>query len=158
MLIYAHIVDHNILKVFVKNNINYVISLSRKVKLKMIIDYETTKCYVIDFFEHNFIAKASKRSPNWIKLDLRKLIIAITTFIAVMTSIIAKEVYVTKIIFYDTSEIKSSISIMINEFPFLWQNTESVKNVSESKWINISLFDNWRELYKLNQARVYSLD
>ena len=51
-------------KIFVKNDTNYVISLSRKVKLKIIIDYKVTKCYVIDFFEYNFITKALKRSFN----------------------------------------------------------------------------------------------
>ena len=62
--IYAHIVDYNISKVFVKNDIDYFISLSRKVKLKMIIDYEITRCYVINFFKYNLITKTSKRSPN----------------------------------------------------------------------------------------------
>ena len=64
LLIYAYIVDHSIIKIFVKNNINYVISLSRKVKLKIIINYETTKCYVISFIKYNFIARALKRSFN----------------------------------------------------------------------------------------------
>ena len=49
LLIYAFIVDYNISKVFFKNDINYIISLSRKVKLKMIIDHEITKCYIISF-------------------------------------------------------------------------------------------------------------
>ena len=62
--IYTHIVNHNISKVFVKNDINHIISLPRKVKLKIIIDYEITKCYVINSFEHNLITKTSKRSFN----------------------------------------------------------------------------------------------
>ena len=64
LLIYAHIIDYNISKIFVKNDINYVINLSRKVKLKVIIDYKTTRCYVIDFFKHNFVARALKRLFN----------------------------------------------------------------------------------------------
>ena len=39
-------------------------SLSRKVKLKMIIIYEKIKCYIIDFFEYNLAARALKRSFN----------------------------------------------------------------------------------------------
>ena len=39
--IYAHIIDHNILKIFVKNNIDHIINLSRKVRLETIINYET---------------------------------------------------------------------------------------------------------------------
>ena len=60
--IYAHIVDYNISKVFVRNDINYIINLSRKIKLRVIIDYEITRCYVINFFKHNFIARALKCS------------------------------------------------------------------------------------------------
>ena len=75
-----------------------------------------------------------------------------------MTFIIAKEIYGTRITFYDTPKIKSSISAMINDFSSLWQDIESVKNVPESKWMNISLFDNWRELYKSDQTRIYPLD
>ena len=52
------------LKVFIKNDIDHIISLSRKVKLRVIINYETTKYYVIDFVKHNLITKASKRSSN----------------------------------------------------------------------------------------------
>ena len=64
LLVYTYIVNHNISKIFVKNDINYVKGLSRKVKLKIIIDYQITRCYVIDFFKYNLITKASKRSPN----------------------------------------------------------------------------------------------
>ena len=62
--IYVHIINYNILKIFVKNDINHIMSLSRKVKLKIIIDYETARCYVIDFSKHDFIIKTSKRSFN----------------------------------------------------------------------------------------------
>ena len=64
LLIYAHIVDYNISKVFVKNDIDHIISLSRKVKLRMIIDYEIARCYVINFAKHDLVTKTSKRSPN----------------------------------------------------------------------------------------------
>ena len=160
MLIYAHIVDYNILKVFVKNDINHIMSLSRKVKLKIIIDYKAARYYVIDFVEHNLITKTSKRSLNWIKSDLRKFITAAITFIIIITFAIAetKKVYITKITLHNTSEIRFSIFVIINEFSFLWQDIENVKNVSESKWINISLFNNWREFYKSDQTRVYSLN
>ena len=94
-------------------------NLSRKVKLKMIIDYKATRCYVIDFFKHNLITKTLKRSFNWIKLNLKKLVIAIITFIIIMTFAVAEEVYITKIILHNTFEIKFSIFIIINDFSSL---------------------------------------
>ena len=108
------------LKIFVRNDNDHIMSLSRKVKLKMIIDYEAAKCYVIDFFEHDLVTKASKRSPNWIKSDLRKLIAAVAAFIAVMTFIAAEEVHVTEITLHDTSEARFSIFAVTNDFSSLW--------------------------------------
>ena len=40
------------------------ISLSRKVKLRVVIIYETINCYVIVFFEHNLIMKTLNRLFN----------------------------------------------------------------------------------------------
>ena len=64
LLIYVYIVNYNMLKIFIRNNINYIISLSRKVKLKMIINYEITKCYIINLSKYDFITKTLKRSFN----------------------------------------------------------------------------------------------
>ena len=38
----------------------------------------------------------------------------------------------------------------------LWKDIDNV-NVSEDQWIKISLIENWRDLYKAGQARVYPL-
>ena len=64
LLVYIYIINHSISKVFVKNNINHIISLSRKVKLRVIINYKITKYYIIDFAEHNLIIKTLKRLLN----------------------------------------------------------------------------------------------
>ena len=47
--VYTYIVNYNILKIFVKNDINRIIKLPRKVKLNMIINYKTVNYYIIDF-------------------------------------------------------------------------------------------------------------
>ena len=38
------------LKVFVRNDINYIINLSRKIKLKIIINYEIIEYFFINIF------------------------------------------------------------------------------------------------------------
>ena len=48
--IYIYIINYNILKVFVRNNINYIINLSRKIKLKIIINYKIIKYFFINIF------------------------------------------------------------------------------------------------------------
>ena len=50
LFIYVYIVNHNIFKVFIRNNINRTIKLPRKVKLNIIINYEAINYYIIDFF------------------------------------------------------------------------------------------------------------
>lgn len=117
--IYAYIVDYNMLKIFIKNNIDYIMSLSRKVKLKIIINYEIIKCYVINSFKHNLIMKTLKRLFNWIKLKLYKFIIIIIIFIVIMIFIIIKEMHITKITLYNMFKTRFSISIVINEFSLL---------------------------------------
>ena len=64
LLIYIYIVYCNMLKAFVKNNIDYIMSLSRKIKLKTIIDYKIMRCYIIMIFIYNSITKILKRLFN----------------------------------------------------------------------------------------------
>ena len=50
LFVYIYIVNHNMFKVFMKNNINRVIKLPRRVKLNIIINYKIVNYYVINFF------------------------------------------------------------------------------------------------------------
>ena len=49
------------------------------------------------------------------------------------------------------------ITEVISQYPQLWKDWDNIIDVSESEWINISLLNNWRELYKAEQVKVYSL-
>lgn len=41
------------------------------------------------------------------------------------------------------------------DFPNLWKDTGNVVGIPENQFMEIPLVDNWRELYKPGQARVY---
>ena len=97
----------------------------------MIINYEITKLYVINFVEYNFITKILKRSFNWIKSNLRKFMIAAITFIIIMISAVAEaeKVHIIKVTFYNTPEIKSSIFVVIRDFFFMTKYRKYQKRV-----------------------------
>ena len=62
--VYAYIVNRNISKVFVRNDIDRSIILARKVKLDVLSNYKIAKYFVIDLFNYNLAIRASKRSLN----------------------------------------------------------------------------------------------
>ncbi len=157
--VYAHIVDHNMSEIFVRNDTDRPITLAPKVKLGMVSDYEAAGCFsiVIDSSQHDLAARTPKRSPNWIKTGLRKLIAAAAAFSAAMVPAAAEEIHSTGVTVHGTPEARSMLSATVTDFPSLWQDTGSVQNVPESEWMDIPLLDNWRDLYKPGQARVYPL-
>ena len=55
------------------------------------------------------------------------------------------------------AEAQNWITEVIKCYSQLWEDWGNIVNISESEWINISLLNNWRELYKAEQVKVYSL-
>lgn len=63
--VYAHIVDHNVSKIFVRNDSDKPIALQRKQKLGHITDYDASAyCYSVQPENHDLAAKAPKRQPE----------------------------------------------------------------------------------------------
>lgn len=58
---------------------------------------------------------------------------------------------------YGDDASASTITDVVDSFPDLWKDTGNVANIPESEWMEIPLIDNWKELYKAGQARVYPL-
>ena len=50
LFVYIYIVNYNIFETFVRNNINRIIKLPRKIKLNIIINYKTINYYIINVF------------------------------------------------------------------------------------------------------------
>ena len=114
--VYAHIVDRNMSKVFVRNDIDRPITLARKVKLGVLSNYEAAEYFVIDLFNHDLVIKAPKRSPNWIKIGIRKLIIAAAAFSIAITPVAAEEIHVTEVTVHENLEARFSLSAVITNF------------------------------------------
>ena len=58
---YAHIIDHILSTVFVRNDIDELITLSRRQKFDKISEYDAADCFFVSLENHNLIIKAPKR-------------------------------------------------------------------------------------------------
>lgn len=56
--------NYNILKIFIKNDVDRSITLIRKIKLDIFINYKIIKCFVINPSNYNLIIKILKRLSN----------------------------------------------------------------------------------------------
>ena len=58
---------------------------------------------------------------------------------------------------YGESAVATKIKDVIAVYLRLWKDHRNVVDVSESEWMNISFLNDWRENYKSEQVRVYSV-
>ena len=59
---------------------------------------------------------------------------------------------------YKNQASVSAISNVIDEFQTLWQDRKQHVKIPESEQMEIPLIDNWEEIYKPGQARVYPVE
>ncbi len=156
---YAHIVDHTVSSVFVRNDTDKPVTLPRRQKLGKVSDYEATDCYAVDPENHELAIKAPKRQPGWIKTNLRRLVAGVAAFSAAIApqANVNEVIHPTGVTIHGTPAASSAIATAVDAFPSLWKDTGNVINVPESEEMEILLLENWRELYKPGQARVYPL-
>ena len=156
---YAHIVDHTMSKVFVRNDSDRPITLPRKQKLGKVTDYDGADCYSVAPENHDLAAKAPKRHPGWIHRNLRRLVAGAAAFSAAMAPLQANSatevVHPTGVTIHGSPQARVSIAQTVDSFPNLWKDTGNVVNVPELQHMEIPLVDNWESLYKPGQARVY---
>ena len=58
---------------------------------------------------------------------------------------------------HGTQATYESIKALVDQFPRLWKDTGNVIGLSEAEHMEIPLVDNWKQLYKPGQARIYPL-
>lgn len=162
--VYAHVVDCHISHIFIRNDTNEAIKLPRNVKLGHVTEYEAAECFPVKAFHSDLAARPPKkaRATNWVKSNLQRLVAAAAAFTAVVPTIstaaaVPEAVHSTGATIYGCSATRPLITEVINRYPALWQDTSSVANIPEAEWMDIPLVDNWPEIYKPGQARVYPL-
>ena len=56
---------------------------------------------------------------------------------------------------YGGSEAVKQLTDLIHEFEDVWTDTGELVGIPQHEWMDIPLVDNWSDLYKAGQARVY---
>lgn len=73
-------------------------------------------------------------------------------------SVLLKKKLSNNIIVYENSDAFTQIKIIINDLLHLFKDQSNVVDMSEIKYINIFLLNNWQNKYKLSQTQVYSFN
>ena len=59
---------------------------------------------------------------------------------------------------YKCTSAVSALNEIVNYYLSLWKDNSNMTDISENKWMKVSLLENWQELYKSDQIKMYSLD
>ena len=155
--VYTHIVDEKMSSVFVQNDTDLPVRLPKHVKLGHVLEYEENGCYAVDSDHKDLATKPPKRRQrNWFKKALRGTMVTAAAFSAALMATPRESVHPTGVTIHGTPAATSAIANVVDQFPNLWKDTGQV-DLPESESMDIPLVDNWRELYKPGQARVYPL-
>lgn len=155
---YAHVVDCDMSHIIVRNDSEEQIKLPRNVKLGKVIEYEAAGCFPVEAFHSDLAVRPPRKNTNWVKSNLRRLVAAAAAFSAAIPNTPAPDtetVHNTGVTIHGSPQSRSLLGSVVDKFPSLWQDTGNVTNVPESQWMDIPLVDNWQDLYKPGQARVY---
>ena len=155
----AHIVDHTMSEILVRNDTDQPITLPKRTKLGRVVEYEAQGCYAVEADVQDLAHRPAKATQtSWIKKTVAAAMAVAAAFNAATTLPQTEVAHPTGVIMYDSgSTAIPSLSAAVEAFPSLWKDTGNVINVPESEWMDIPLVDNWRDLYKPGQAKVYSV-
>ena len=152
--IYIHIIDCYMNQIIIKNDTETIVISPKNTKLGHVVENESTECYAVDSDEHVYAAKTPIRQSNWFKPNFRK-IVAIT---AVFSATIAPEfTHHTGDTIYGDADSRTAIVVAIGRYSNLWKNTGNVINIPDDEFMDIPFVENWRELYKPGQTRMYPI-
>lgn len=157
---YAHLVDEKLSRVFVRKDSDFPIKLSKKTKLGRVVDndFEVTNCYMVAPENDQLAVKVLKRRPNWFRNNIKRVIAGAAVFGAAIsptdTDLGSEIIHPTGVTNHGNSEAISAIGNVIEQFSSLWKDTGNV-SIPENEYMDIPLVDNWRDIYKLGQAKVY---
>jgi len=153
-MIYAHIVNHTLLKVHVWNDTDKPLIISRQTKMSCLVEYKADGCYLATS-DDIALASSIRSSQNWMKCCLWGMLTAAAYYTNMKTSLEHK--LENGVTIYGDPATTSQIEAVINDYPQLWQDHGNVVDVPELKWMKIPLLDNWKKNYKPEQAKVYSI-
>ena len=150
---YAHIVSRDTGEIFLRNDTPTPITLPRRTRLGNICELESLDCYAIASDNHDLALKPPKRLSRLVRSNLRRLLVSSSAFSAALEP--DECVHPIGITIHGDVYARQKLSTTIEQFPTLWQDSGNVVGIPDSEFMEIPLLDNWKELYKPGQAKVY---
>ncbi len=154
----THMMNINIVAVQICNFTNKSIVISRKARLKRIIEYEEHECYLTDSKETSLVTESIwKKSNSLIESTWRKTSIFVFIHINLKNSSSMKKFMKAKfsneITIYETLTIQQQLFDTFNKYS-LWDKIENIViTVSEDEWMSIIL----KSEAKIETVKMYSM-
>ena len=167
--IYVYIIDYILFFIQVSNSTDVFITFNWKTWLEDVCEYEMKKCHLITAKKTELTAVSFKKTKiGWFKKTMRTLLaaaVAITVMhvfniiTTLSTTTNPTEVRLDNgIMIYEPQMDVSVIEKITKKKPLLWKNHENMMNILKKMWIKFFLINNWWEIYKTKQAKIYSLN
>ena len=132
--------------------------ISCHTSLDCIIKYEADSCFIVSL---NLLPQTGYlKLINWVKIIFCTLLATFSVYYIVISITAELENQLeNRITVYEIiTATVTALSKVINHYLSLWKDNKTVVDISEDEWMKISLLNNWKELYKSDQIKVYLLD
>ena len=130
--------------------------MSHHTSLSWIVKYKADDCFLVS---SDLLPQTTPlMSINWIKFIFCTLL-AVTAIYHIITdtTVESKQQMHNSVTVYKCTSAASALNKIINHYLSLWEDNSNVTDISENEWMKISLLENWQELYKSDQIKVYLL-
>ena len=152
---YTFIVNHTLNWIQLCNDTNKAVVISHHTQLDRIVEYEADSCFLAS---QDLLTIANPLIKlNWVKQTFWALLAATAVHHVIMNKLCKECVTDHGVTIYEKPTIIEWINAVVSCYPKLWEDHRHVINVPEEKWMDISLLNNWKDLYKAGQSKIYSL-
>ena len=152
---YTFIVNHILNRIQLCNDTNKAVVIPRHTQLGCIVEYEADGCFLAS---QDLLTIANPLIKlNWVKQTFWALLAATAVHHVAMDKLCKECVTDRRVTIYGKPTTIEWINAVVSCYLKLWEDHGHVVNVSEEEWMDISLLDNWKDLYKVGQSKIYSL-
>ena len=167
--VFAHIVNHSMEAIYVQNDSDSDVILPRNTRIGNIIEYEADGCFLASVNDCEIALKPAKKTKTtgWVRQAWKGVLAAAATTAVYQITTDS----LNNVIQPNSTQLESKLSNwatgygdqptikafnkVVDDYPDLWIDHGNTANIPESEWMEIPLVNNWMELYKPGQARVY---
>ena len=150
---FTHIVDKTTAGIVVQNDSDRTLTLSKNRKIGIVVDDDVEGFFVAST-EDDILA--SKRSKTGWKRQMLKGLLAAMAAVDIVKEPTRKETRLDNgVTVYGDESTVSKIDGVVKDFASLWEDRGQQAKIPENEQMQIPLVDNWEEIYKPGQARVY---